>query len=159
MPKQWTVRELAEEFGVSKQAINKRLDTNFRRQHVTTKTVKGVATLIVDDSGKSLLYKVFKGDNEQPLSDNENQQQFVALLKQQIDSQNLELKIKNEQLAVKDEQLKSMQQLLDQSQQLQLMTEKKLEKIQKISAPEQGEHEQPKESSPSKKWWQFNKRG
>lgn len=50
-----TVRELAEQFDVSKQAINKRLTTDFRRQHVTTKTSNGVATLLIDKTGEMLL--------------------------------------------------------------------------------------------------------
>lgn len=34
MPKQWTIRELAEEFDVSKQAIRKQLSVDFRANYV-----------------------------------------------------------------------------------------------------------------------------
>ncbi|WP_273723608.1 hypothetical protein, partial [Leuconostoc mesenteroides] len=115
-----TVRELAEQFDVSKQAINKRLTTDFRRQHVTTKTSNGVATLLIDKTGEMLLYKAFKGNNAPTQNDKQDQQLVVGLLSEQLEHQKRESAIKNEQLAAKDEQLKTMQKLLDQSQQLQL---------------------------------------
>jgi hypothetical protein len=125
-----TVRELAEQFDVSKQAINKRLTNDFRRQHVTTKTSNGVATLLIDKTGEMLLYKAFKGNNAPTQNDKQDQQLVVGLLSEQLEHQKRESAIKNEQLAAKDEQLKTMQKLLDQSQQLQLIAEKKIESLQ-----------------------------
>lgn len=141
MPK--TVRELSEQFNVSKQAINKRMDQEFRKQYVTYKSVKGVDTMFIDSSGESLLKKVFKPDNDQQQGDNDSRQLVVGVLKEQVDRQQKELDTKNEQI-------KKLQTLLDQSQQLQLMSEKKIEEARKI------EHEanniQKKEK---KKRWKF----
>lgn len=53
MPK--TIRELADEFGVSKQAIRKKLDANFRANYVQTVPRNGVQTLVVSNSGYLLL--------------------------------------------------------------------------------------------------------
>jgi CTP-dependent riboflavin kinase len=63
MPK--TIKELADEFGVSKQAIRKKLDANFRANHVQTITRNGVQTLVVTDSGCLLLKQHFNGGNSQ----------------------------------------------------------------------------------------------
>lgn len=128
MPK--TVRELSNLFGVSKQAINKRMTAEFRRQHVTNKIIKGVRTMLVDSSGENLLKQAFKTDNNQQQSDNQDNQLVVDVLKEQVHSQKKELDIKNEQI-------KKLQTLLDQSQQLQLMSEKKIEEMRQISHEDQ----------------------
>lgn len=137
MPK--TVRELSKQFNVSKQAINKRMNQKFREQHVTYKTVKGVATMFIDSSGENLLKQAFQPNNNQQQGDNPSNQLVVDVLREQVDSQKKELDIKNEQI-------KKLQTLLDQSQQLQLMSEKKIEEMQKI------EHKEPKQK---KKKWKF----
>ena len=143
MPK--TVRELSNLFGVSKQAINKRMTAEFRRQHVTNKTIKGVKTMLVDSSGEKLLKQAFQPDNHQQQGDNQDNQLVVDVLREQVDSQKKELDIKNEQI-------KKLQTLLDQSQQLQLMSEKKIEEMQKIENKEEEPHTQKK-----KKWSLFRK--
>jgi len=125
MPK--TIRELADEFGVSKQAIRKKLDTNFRANYVQTVTRNGVQTLVVINSGYLLLKQHFIGGNYQKpervtftSKTGNRHQNTIELLNQQ-------LAIKDSQIKEKDAQLKSMHKLLDQSQQLQLMAEKKIE--------------------------------
>lgn len=139
MPK--TVRELSNLFGVSKQAINKRMTAEFRRQHVTNKTIKGVKTMLVDSSGEKLLKQAFQSDNHQKQSDNQDSQLVVDVLREQVDSQKKELDIKNEQI-------KKLQTLLDQSQQLQLISNKKIEEIQKIESNKKNK----------KKWWRFHQK-
>ncbi len=132
MPK--TIRELADEFGVSKQAIRKKLDANFRANYVQTVTRNGVQTLVVVNSGYLLLKQHFDGGNSQQVSGNfsasntgKNNINTVEFLKQQIS-------IKDSQLKEKDEQLKSMQKLLDQSQRLHLIAEKKIETLNVITS-------------------------
>lgn len=58
-----TIKELAEEFHVSKQAIRKRLSADFRANHVQTVTRNGVQTLVVNEKGYILLKQVFLGGN------------------------------------------------------------------------------------------------
>jgi predicted transcriptional regulator len=129
-----TIRELADEFGVSKQAIRKKLDANFRANYVQTVTRNGVQTLVVVNSGYLLLKQHFDGGNSQQVSGNfsasntgKNNINTVEFLKQQIS-------IKDSQLKEKDEQLKSMQKLLDQSQRLHLIAEKKIETLNVITS-------------------------
>lgn len=149
MPK--TVRELSNLFGVSKQAINKRMNAEFRRQHVTNKTIKGVKTMLVDSSGEKLLKQAFQPDNHKQQGDNQDNQLVVDVLREQVDSQKKELDVKNEQI-------KKLQTLLDQSQQLQLMSEKKIEEIQKISSNEINKNKN-KNKNNKKKWGFFKKKG
>lgn len=141
MPK--TVRELSNLFGVSKQAINKRMTAEFRRQHVTNKTIKGVKTMLVDSSGEKLLKQIFQPDNNQQQGNNQDSQLVVDVLREQVDSQKKELDIKNEQI-------KKLQTLLDQSQQLQLMSENKIEEMKKIENEKTVQHKK-------KKWSLFGK--
>ena len=131
MPK--TIRELADEFDVSKQAIRKKLDANFRANYVQTVTRNGVQTLVITNSGYLLLKQHFSGGNNQKpdggtfTSNTGNRNQdTIKLLNQQ-------LTIKDSQIKEKDAQLKSMQKLLDQSQRLQLMAEKKIEEFKTIN--------------------------
>lgn len=42
-----TIKDLADEFNVSKQAVRKRLTEEFRANHVETVTSNGVKTLVV----------------------------------------------------------------------------------------------------------------
>jgi DNA-binding FadR family transcriptional regulator len=154
MPK--TIRELADEFGVSKQAIRKKLDANFRTNYVQTVTRNGVQTLVVANSGYLLLKQHFIGDNNQKqegVTFTSNTGNTIELLTQQ-------LAIKDSQIKEKDEQLKSMQKLLDQSQQLQLMAEKKIEKFKGI-ASKQSKHGNPTLNNvndlkqKNNVWWHF----
>ncbi|HIZ54535.1 DUF536 domain-containing protein [Pediococcus acidilactici] len=158
MPK--TIRELADEFDVSKQAIRKKLDANFRANYVQTVTRNGVQTLVITNSGYLLLKQHFSGGNNQKpdggtfTSNTGNRNQdTIKLLNQQ-------LTIKDSQIKEKDAQLKSMQKLLDQSQQLQLMAEKKIEEFKSITlkkddfTPSNPESED-NTSNTKNAWWHF----
>ena len=150
-----TIKELAEEFSVSKQAIRKKLDPKFRTNYVQTVTRNGVQTLVVTDPGYSLLKQHFEGGNDQqPSGGNTGNDNVdtIYILKQQ-------LTVKDQQLKAKDEQLKLMQQLLDQSQQLQLMAEQKLAHHGALStteAPDKLPNEHTTSVKSKHRWWPFN---
>ena len=114
MPK--TIRELADEFGVSKQAVRKKLDANFRVKYVQTVPRSGVQTLVVSDSGYLLLKQHFDGGNSQKLGEKKFTSNTGNMSINTIELLNQQLAIKDTQIKEKDEQLKSMQKLLDQSQ-------------------------------------------
>lgn len=151
-----TIKELADEFGVSKQAVRKKLDANFRTNYVQTVTRNGVQTLVVINPGYLLLKQHFNGGNSKQENSNfftsnteNNNINTIDLLKQQ-------LSIKDNQIKEKDEQLKSMQKLLDQSQQLQLVTEKKIEKFESITNEKSSTDLNTTAKHQRKhKWWQF----
>ncbi|EMF0060690.1 DUF536 domain-containing protein [Enterococcus hirae] len=115
-----TIKELAEEFHVSKQAIRKRLSADFRENYVRTVTRNGVKTLVVSYKGYLLLKQHFLGSNT-----TDNQVEPVA-----SNDENSIIDFLHEQLQEKDTQIKQMQKLLDQQQQLTLQANQQIEKLQ-----------------------------
>ncbi|MGY5247622.1 DUF536 domain-containing protein [Lactiplantibacillus plantarum] len=152
MPK--TIRELADEFGVSKQAIRKKLDANFRANYVQTVTRNGVQTLVVANSGYLLLKKHFDGGNSQEPREKAFTSNAGNRNTDTIELLNQQLAIKDSQIKEKDEQLKSMQKLLDQSQQLQLMTEKKVEELETTTSIKI-KYDNLNLKQKSNAWWKF----
>ena len=132
-----TIKELANELGISKQAVSKKLTANFRANHVTTVTTNGRQQLVIDDDGVFALKSQHIANHNQPPTANQpttnvvdNNVNLVDELKNRILAQENELSQKNKQILAKDTQLENMQKLLDQSQQLQLMAENKLKKLE-----------------------------
>ena len=132
-----TIKELANELGISKQAVSKKLTANFRANHVTTVTTNGRQQLVIDDDGVSALKSQHIANHTQQPTANQpttnvvdNNVNLVDELKNRILAQENELSQKNKQILAKDTQLENMQKLLDQSQQLQLMAENKLKKLE-----------------------------
>ena len=132
-----TIKELANELGISKQAVSKKLTANFRANHVTTVTTNGRQQLVIDDDGVSALKSQYIANRNQHPTANQsttnvvdNNVNLVDELKNRILAQENELSQKNKQILAKDTQLENMQKLLDQSQQLQLMAENKLKKLE-----------------------------
>ena len=105
-----TTRELANLFGVTKQAIEKKYTPEFKAKYMSKVTTNGVPTWLVADEGVNVLKSIFQGTtqttNEVPTDD-----KILGVLEEQIKSQ------KN--------QIESLQKLLDQSQQLLLSEQKK----------------------------------
>ncbi|MCA6714519.1 DUF536 domain-containing protein [Enterococcus faecium] len=154
-----TIKELAEEFHVSKQAIRKRLSADFRENYVQTVTRNGVKTLVVSYKGYLLLKQHFLGSNNVG-----NQSDTVA-----SKDENSIIDFLHEQLQEKDTQIKQMQKLLDQQQQLTLQANQQIEKLQEqlqlAYTEENPENESTtlseetesieKQSNNEKKWWQL----
>ncbi|MCU2081368.1 DUF536 domain-containing protein [Enterococcus faecium] len=151
-----TIKELAEEFHVSKQAIRKRLSADFRENYVQTVTRNGVKTLVVSYKGYLLLKQHFLGSNTTG-----NQVETVA-----SNDENSIIDFLHEQLQEKDTQIKQMQKLLDQQQQLTLQANQQIDKLQeqlqltyteKTSENESTSDTAEDDKTPirEKKWWQF----
>ena len=122
-----TIKELADEFNVSKQAVRKRLTEEFRANHVETVTSNGVKTLVVTYTGYMLLKQHLTTSNatgNDKVTDTSNPTtgdlSVVKILEQQ-------LFVKDKQLENKDSQISQMQNLLDQQQRLALQDKKLLE--------------------------------
>lgn len=113
-----TTRELAELFGVSKQAIEKKYTPEFKAKYMSKVTTNGVPTWLVADEGVNVLKSVFLGTNQTTnLGTNgvPTDDKIFGVLEEQIKSQ------KN--------QIESLQKLLDQSQQLLLSEQKKSQSL------------------------------
>ncbi|EGP5233916.1 DNA-binding protein [Enterococcus faecium] len=129
-----TIKELAEELGVSKTAINKKVSKENRKLWFSKVGNK----FVINDIGQKAIQSMFYSENEnlnrKPVSEktktenlkNANQVselELVSLLDKQLDQ-------KDKQLQEKDTQLKQMQKLLDQQQQLTLQANQQIEKLQ-----------------------------
>lgn len=102
-----TIKELADEFGVSKTAIRNKLTEDFRSKWVQTSTANGVKTLVITEEGIKTLKSIFQGGNQTAnLGANQSQ---TALQSTEF----------------YEEEIRELRKLLDQSQQLLLNEQKK----------------------------------
>lgn len=168
-----TIKELAEELGVSKTAINKKVSKENRKLWFSKVGNKFVINYIGQKAIKSMFYsenenlnrKLVSGKTKTENLKNANQVselELVSLLNKQLDQ-------KDKQLQEKDTQLKQMQKLLDQQQQLTLQANQQIEKLQEqlqlTYTEESSENKSTtlseetesieKQSKTEKKWWQF----
>ncbi|HBK5776525.1 TPA: DUF536 domain-containing protein, partial [Enterococcus faecium] len=168
-----TIKELAEELGVSKTAINKKVSDENRKLWFSKIGNK----FVINETGQKAIKSMFFNENE-----NSNQQlvgektktenhknanqvpelEVLSLLEQQLNQKDM-------QLQEKDEQIKQMQKLLDQQQQLTLQANQQIEKLQEqlqlTYTEESSENKSTtlseetesieKQSKTEKKWWQF----
>ncbi|PQG82687.1 DUF536 domain-containing protein [Enterococcus faecium] len=167
------MKELAEELGVSKTAINKKVSDENRKLWFSKIGNK----FVINETGQKAIKSMFFNENE-----NSNQQlvgektktenhknanqvpelEVLSLLEQQLNQKDM-------QLQEKDEQIKQMQKLLDQQQQLTLQANQQIEKLQEqlqlTYTEESSENKSTtlseetesieKQSKTEKKWWQF----
>lgn len=183
-----TIRELAEELGVSKTAINKKVSDSERKQWFS----KNGNRFLVNENGQKAIKLMFSYDSEnresktenieqQPKSKTENvaidnqKHSEIAHLNDIIKYQNAQIEDLKETKAQHFKQLSQMQNLLDQQQRLALQDKKLLEEykeeIKDLKALAMPSREDEKDVSPQsetetaeaqvkpKKWWQFKKRG
>ena len=136
-----TIKELADELGVSKQTIRNKIDKDFREKFVQTIKIKGNNTLVINNAGYSLLKKALQNDTAQTakalqndtaqtaktLQNDTAQTKLICFLEEQLDKKEQQLSVKDKQLENKDTQISQMQNLLDQQQRLALQDKKLLE--------------------------------
>ena len=109
-----TIKEIADELGVSKTTIRNKMTADFREKWVQTLTANGVQTLVITEEGVNSLKSIFRGGNNTAnLGANFTENQFAP---------NNDFK---DELKAKNEQIEKLQKLLDQSQQLLLSEQKK----------------------------------
>ena len=169
-----TIRELAEELGVSKQAIQYHIKylTNKNRQT----NDKGVVVLSHEEqlfirsrvdkqTNKKQTNRQIKGKqidketNSRQTADKETTWSFTNYLRSELEevkkNRDTQLAAKDKQIENKDAQISQMQNLLDQQQRLALQDKKLLEeykaKIQNLEALAMTPHDSEKELSPQNK--------
>lgn len=110
-----TIRQIADELGVSKTAIRKKLTKEMK-----TKFLKTIGnTIYISEQGQNIIKSLFNQTNKNQVSVTSSQtvSTLISILQK-------ELLEKNEQLSAKDKQISELQKLLDQQQQLQLQQQK-----------------------------------
>ena len=126
-----TIKQLADEYGLSKQAIRKRINQLPTSYYYvgTNRTI-----YVTEEGAKILASKVSTNCQQIGVNDDTKVDTLIETL--------------TAQLKVKDEQIERLQQSLNQAQQLQAIAE------QKIKLLEQKQEDPPIDES-KKKWWTF----
>ncbi|WP_054671062.1 DUF536 domain-containing protein [Lentilactobacillus senioris] len=143
-----SIKDIADEIGVSKTAIRKRMTDEFRK----TRTEKqGNKILITDEGGVAELKEQFKasGITEQDTAEDDDQ---VDLARQELGVLSEQLTSQSDQLKEKDRQIAELHKLLDQSQQLQLDVQQRMKQLETSKAEVQAIEtaEQPQADSETK---------
>lgn len=151
-----TIRDIANELGVSKQAVFKKVDKLGLRQQLT----KVDNQFTVDENQEKLIkYEFEKKNATQKASTTPSTETttetttslhqvdtLIDMLREELANKNRELEIKNKQIADLNERLAESQRLIDQQQKLHAVTEQKLLALE----------EAPKEEK--RHWWQPKKK-
>ena len=151
----FTVRELAEELVVSKQAIHKKI--NQLPSELTPKKLEGDYQL-TEEIADSIRASVKNATTvNQPV--NQPVDGEVGALKMMIKELKEEKAKLYDQLERKDEQLSQLQKLVNQQQQLTLQANRQNERLQlQLQVVQEKENEvveSADDSCEQKKWWQF----
>lgn len=136
-----TVKELADTYGMSKQAIKYHID-KIPEKYKSFATKNGTKILLINDEGQEFLGNLLtkkqadkKTDFNSKKAENFNTPLMDALL-HQLEEKDRQLSQKDDQIKAKDEQIKGLLKSLDQAQQLQAITESKLQAIEDKHKPE-----------------------
>lgn len=128
-----TIRQIADELGVSKTSVRKKIDNLGLRSSLQSNGNQ----FLIDEKQEELIKAAFRGNKSQTKSQTESE--TVSSL----------ISILQEELARKDAQIENLQKLLDQEQQLHMHTKQQLQLLEQkediIEEPE----------PTKKKWWQF----
>ena len=113
-----TVREVAEELGVSRQAVYSKLTVKFKEDFTTIKKINNRDTLVINKSGVELLRQDIVNLDSQVDSqlDNLVDNQLIELLNKNIDILQNQLEVKDHQIIELNERLKEAQELNKNSQ-------------------------------------------
>lgn len=128
-----TIKQIADELGVSKTSVRKKIDNLGLRSSLQSNGNQ----FLIDEKQEELIKAAFRGNKSQTKSQTESE--TVSSL----------ISILQEELARKDAQIENLQKLLDQEQQLHMHTKQQLQLLEQkediIEEPE----------PTKKKWWQF----
>ena len=134
-----TIKELADELGVSKQAIRKHLEKLPPTLSITKKGNTIYLNTAVSNLVRSKVTRVTGNVTGKVTSNRFKEKETISNTKRDTKPTNTndvekvvneQLKIKDKQIAEKDKQIQTMQKLLDQQQQLSLQTNKQIEQLQ-----------------------------
>ena len=127
-----TMKQLTMEFGVTRQAIMRKMDDKFRSKYVSKVHSNGVSKLTISDDGYKLLKQHFLSSNRVVSNESASYSNYVT--HDSVTDTAMELLEK--QLVEKDKQIEKLQQslgeahkLLSQQQQLNLSTNRQNEKL------------------------------
>lgn len=129
-----SIKDIADELGVSKTAIRKRMTDEFRK----TQTEKQGNKILIKDEGVAELKRQFEEagtintSDDNSVDDHGDESELTA---QELEILSDQLTSQNDQLKEKDRQIAELHKLLDQSQQLQLDVQQRMKKIEGEQKP------------------------
>ena len=152
-----TIKQIADELGVSKTAVRKKIENLGLSGKVQTNGNR----ILIDDRQESLIKSAFskietETENHKPVSEKTETLQLVSgmvsTLTEQLKEKDRQLAEKDKQLEEKDRQIKAVhellaenQKLLDQQQHLNALTEQKLRLLEQKESQEEEQNQQPEE--------------
>lgn len=127
--KRYTIKQLADELGVTKPGVRKLMTANFRKQY--TETVGN--RILINSTGAKVIRKHFRNNSDNVFPEtktetNSNKQKQAETVSDStknavVSAQEETIKLLKEELKAKNDQLANMQKLMDQNQQLLLNTQ------------------------------------
>lgn len=144
-----TIKQIADEIGVSKTAIRKKIENLGLRSSLQ----KNGNQFAIDENQEKLIKSAFLEEKTETKTETSSrtETETVSTLVSMLQR---ELEIKNKQIEELNERLAESQKLLDQQQQLTALQEQKLQLL-----IEQKDEEQAVKEEPEKKhWWQFGRK-
>lgn len=156
-----TIKELANELGVSKTAVMKKIDNLGLRE----KLAKNGNRLAIREPEEKLIIEAFSKKesttaNQKTPTKSTTANQKVGDLEELISSLLEQLKAKDLQLAKKDEQIEALQNQMSQTTAALLAAQESVKAAQALHAIDRKEdvlaiEGDPKEKDLNRKWWQF----
>lgn len=144
-----TVKQIADELGVSKQKVYRFIVRNHITESSEVKQSK-----LYDETAEMIIKqgilenKSYQKSHREVLQKNIDDT-IISLLQKELEQKNEQLKEKDKQISEKDQQIAQLQKLIDQEQQLRMVTE------QKFMLLEEQNIEPEMDTEEEKKWWQF----
>ena len=127
--KRYTIKQLADELGVTKPGVRKLMTANFRKQY--TETVGN--RILINSTGAKVIRKHFRNNSDNVFPEtktetNSNKQKQTETVSDGgkntvVSAQEETIKLLKEELKAKNDQVANMQKLMDQNQQLLLNTQ------------------------------------
>lgn len=176
----YTVKQLAEKFGVSVQAIHKELKKDEYQSFIEKKNINSHSTMVVSEIGLNKLNQHFKRFNQSlnqfikpsksddsnnngasnlnqfnqddSNKNNSNKAESISLINQ-LKEQNNELK---HTIAILEKETNQLHTELQHEQELHLMDQKQVKELEnKLKMLEKPNEDKEIKKEPPKKWWQF----
>ena len=142
-----TIKEIADEIGVSKTAVRKKIENLGLRSSLQ----KNGNQFAIDESQEKLIKSAFIENKTETKTETSSRTEtetvstLVSMLQRELDIKNKQIEELNKRLAESHERLAENQKLLDQQQQLSAMHEQKLQLLIEQDTPQR------------KHWWQRKK--
>lgn len=169
--KYYTVKQLAEKFNVTKQAVRFIINKPEYQQYLSKQKVNDRKTTVLNQNGYNVLSKHFTKAKSKNKNNNSDKKQkakskdydreilldMIATLKKELDSVHTELQHEQELHLIDKKQMANDKQkmilLENKVKEMQLLQEKQSKKQNEKSKDKENNKEE--QATISKKWWQF----